>query len=1011
MARRMRDFSWSATPLGPVEGWQKGLRIALGIMLNSRSPMFIWWGRELINLYNDGYVPMLGNRHPGALGRPAAAVWSEIWDTIRPQADAALYEGRATWSEERLLVLERNGYPEEAYFTFSYSPVLGDGDRVGGLFCALTEDTQRILGQRRLQTLQELVARTAEEARSESLLAEALRRVNMRVELALKGSDIGLWELDTPDGALETSRVVFSSAWEQLGYGRREPTPDFAAGMELIHPDDRERFTRLMRSYLAGEIRTLEVEHRVRRQDGSYRWMLNRGVAVRDAAGKPIRLVGSRIDITERKHAEEALRKSEGRFRRYFELGLIGMAITSPVKGCLEVNDQLCQMLGYERDELLRMDWAALTHPEDLAADVAQFDRVLAGEIDGYTMDKRWIRRDGQVVYSIISVKCIRREDGSVDYFVALVQDITERMRAEEALRESEHRFAAELAAMTRLQELSTRLVPDDDSTSLLRDIVDAAIAITAADMGNIQLLDRGSGTLKIVASRGFESPFLEFFNAVDEGQAACGAAMRSSERVVIADVTTSPVFVGTPALNVLLSAGVRAVQSTPLVRRSGQIVGMLSTHCRSVYRPADRDLRIVDLLARQAADWIERTQAQAEREKLLESESLARAEAERAARLKDDFLATLSHELRTPLNAIVGWTHLLRMGIADPQKVLRGVEVIERNARAQAQLIADLLDLSRIVTGKMRLNVQRVEIPGVIEAAIEAVRPAAEARGVRIHSVIEPITQPVHGDGARLQQILWNLLSNAVKFTPEGGRVQVVLARINSQVEITVSDTGRGIRPEFLPHLFQRFRQADVSATREHGGLGIGLALVKELAELHGGEVRAASEGEGRGATFTVKLPLAILHVKNEERRQHPRVSSPMSVLPDQNPPELEGVRVLVVDDEPDALEVIQRILEGRHAEVTTVRNVDDALAALKREPFDVLLSDIGMPRRDGYELISEVRKLGVKTPAAAVTAFARSEDRTRALFSGYQAHVTKPVEPSELLATVASLSGRIGA
>jgi PAS domain S-box-containing protein len=403
--------------------------------------------------------------------------------------------------------------------------------------------------------------------------------------------------------------------------------------------------------------------------------------------------------------------------------------------------------------------------------------------------------------------------------------------------------------------------------------------------------------------------------------------------------------------------------------------------------------------------DITQRKQAEAEREELLEKERSARAESERAARLKDDFLATLSHELRTPLNAIMGWTHLVRMAVSNPEQVLRGVEIIERNAKVQAQLVADLLDLSRIVTGKMRLNVQRLHLPAVVEAAVEAVRPAAEARGIHLHCVIEPIAQQIHGDAARIQQILWNLLSNAVKFTPEGGRVQVVLARVDSQVEITVSDTGKGIRPEFLPYVFERFRQEDSSAAREHGGLGIGLALVKQLTELHGGEIRAASDGEGKGSTFAVKIPFAILHTDDEEPRQHPQVPEPIPAPPVQDLPLLEGIKVLVVDDEPDALEVIQRILEDRRAAVVTACSVEEALATLERESFDLLLCDIGMPGRDGYELISEIRKRGVKTPAAAVTAFARVEDRTRALLAGYQAHVTKPVEHFELLAIVASL------
>jgi signal transduction histidine kinase/CheY-like chemotaxis protein len=567
----------------------------------------------------------------------------------------------------------------------------------------------------------------------------------------------------------------------------------------------------------------------------------------------------------------------------------------------------------------------------------------------------------------------------------------------------------AELADSQLLAEISTRLIPEGDVGVLLQEIITAAISVTHADMGTIHLLDQEEGELLLLASLGFERPYRDFFERLSvKTSLLCTAALESGRREVVTDIEKSPIHTGTRSGEENRRAGVRAVQSTPLIARSGRPVGVLSTHWRRPYQPAEREMRLLDQLARQAADLIERHQAHAEREELLKSERLARAESERAAQLKDDFLATLSHELRTPLNAILGWTQLIRTGSADPKRVLRGIEVIERNARAQAQLIGDLLDLSRIITGKLRLNVQRVELSGIIDAALEAVRPAAEARGIQLHREIEPITQPVHGDGGRLQQILWNLLSNAVKFTPEGGRVQVVLSRAGSQVEIRVSDTGSGIHADFLPYVFERFRQADASATREHGGLGIGLALVKQLTELHGGEVRAASDGAAKGSTFTVKLPLAILPAKDEDLRQQPRAPAWMSASVDESAPHLKGIKVLAVDDEPDTLEVIQRILEDRGAEVTTIRTAEEALAALDGEQFDILLSDIGMPKRDGYDFIVEVRKRGVKAPATAVTAYARSEDRARALLSGYQAHLTKPVEPAELLATVASLSGK---
>jgi signal transduction histidine kinase len=449
----------------------------------------------------------------------------------------------------------------------------------------------------------------------------------------------------------------------------------------------------------------------------------------------------------------------------------------------------------------------------------------------------------------------------------------------------------------------------------------------------------------------------------------------------------------------------VRSYLAVPVKSRTGEVIGgLFFGHPSAGVFDAESERFAVGIAA-QAAVALDNARLYESLKRSEESEKAARLAAERAGHLKDEFLATLSHELRTPLNAILGWTHILSRASDDPSRMLRGVEVIERNARAQAQLISDLLDISRIVTGKMRLDVQRVELPLVINEALEAVRPAADAKGVRLHAVIEPIAEPVHGDPSRLQQIIWNLVSNAVKFTPKHGRVQIVLARVNSHVEIRVSDTGEGIAPEFLPHLFERFTQADASAARPHAGLGLGLALVKQLVELHGGTVNAASDGVGRGATFVVTLPLAILHVFEEPAGVHPRT---FASAPEIEEARLVGLRVLVVDDEADALEMTQRVLEEYGAEVVTAASADAALAILASQSFDALISDIGMPRKDGYDFIGDVRRSGHRLPAAALTAFARSEDRTRALLAGYQAHVTKPVEAAELLATIVSMTGR---
>ena len=380
---------------------------------------------------------------------------------------------------------------------------------------------------------------------------------------------------------------------------------------------------------------------------------------------------------------------------------------------------------------------------------------------------------------------------------------------------------------------------------------------------------------------------------------------------------------------------------------------------------------------------------------------------------LKDEFLANLSHELRTPLSAILGWSQVLRRHATDDPETQQGLETIERSARLQAQLIEDLLDMSRITAGKVRLDVQPVEPVTVVEAAVETVRPAAEAKGIRLEKLLDPRAGAVSGDPNRLQQVVWNLLANAVKFTPRAGRIQIVVEQVDSQIEIAVADTGIGIKPEFLGHVFERFRQADASSARRYGGLGLGLAIVKHLVELHGGTVHAKSLGEGQGATFAVRLPVAAVH-GSAYRGGELHASRLLPVPYVFKPSDLSAVKVVVVDDDADARVLIERVLAECDARVFTAATADEALELIAAERPDVLVSDIGMPDVDGYQLLRRVRGLGPSkggsVPAIALTAFARSEERTRALRAGFLAHLSKPIEPAELVATVAAVAGRAG-
>ncbi|HYE79963.1 MAG TPA: ATP-binding protein [bacterium] len=445
-----------------------------------------------------------------------------------------------------------------------------------------------------------------------------------------------------------------------------------------------------------------------------------------------------------------------------------------------------------------------------------------------------------------------------------------------------------------------------------------------------------------------------------------------------------------------------------------GDPAGMVFLRLRPRSEASERFGTLSKKVMELSKEILVRKRTEQERDILLTRERAARAEAERIGRIKDEFLATLSHELRTPLTAILGWAHLLQTGQLGPSEMAEGLDAIERNARVQAQLIEDLLDMSRIISGKIRLDVQRVDLAAVVDTALDTVRPAADAKGITLVKVLDPQAGPISGDPARLHQILVNLLSNAVKFTPRGGRVQAVLRRVESQVEVSVIDNGEGVRPDLLPHIFERFRQADSSTTRRHGGLGLGLAIVGHLTELHGGTVRAHSAGEGQGAAFTVSLPLVAVQAPAPEEESHPTGNSRWASAPAVEIPGLEGLRVLVVDDEPDARSMLRRMLEGWGVRVATAASAAEGISMLAQEPPDVLVSDIGMPEEDGYALIRRVRGMdagkGGKVPAVALTAFARSEDRQQALLAGFQMHLAKPVEPGELAAVLASLGGRSG-
>ena len=526
------------------------------------------------------------------------------------------------------------------------------------------------------------------------------------------------------------------------------------------------------------------------------------------------------------------------------------------------------------------------------------------------------------------------------------------------------------------------------------RDATASAADLARSESFNRTLLDSSADCIAVLTPGGDVS----YLNLAGERLLRRGEAS-TWQQVAFPQLWPEHIDAATDAMRLAISGGEgRFVASHDLPGGRRRWWDVIITPAR------DTGGQVLHLVAT-ARDVTQQRLADEERLALLASERTARSEAERAARIKDDFVSTLSHELRTPLNAILGWVGVLRQD-QQPDTLAKAIDVIDRNSRRQSQMIDDLLDMGRILSGKMRLEVQRVELATVIEEAILSAQPSADAKGVRLLKTLGSAAI-VRGDSGRLQQVVWNLLSNAIKFTPRGGQVQVTLRKVNSQVHVQVSDTGVGIAPDLVDHVFDRFRQGDASTTRRHGGLGLGLSIVKSLVELHGGSVDAASDGEQSGATFTVRLPLALASSHQDAHVEHPAVGSPVAAS-------LAGLRVLVLDDEEDARDVVTRLLEGAGAAVISAGSAADAQKLLEDGLVpDVVVSDVGMPRRDGYDFIQAVRRMPppLRTvPAVALTALARLEDRKRALLSGFQTHLAKPVDPAELVAVVASLAGRTG-
>jgi PAS domain S-box-containing protein len=785
----------------------------------------------------------------------------------------------------------------------------------------------------------------------------SLARLAEQRRLALDAAQMGWWHYDaSTDDVLLDERVqaLFGAS------GRRSSYEDMLA---LVHPDDRAALDAAVQAATdPSDPRPFSVEYRAARPDGSQRWIESKGKAYFEGEGAERRLVsfvGTAADIHEQKTTQEAIRRS----REQMELVVKGA--NAGVWYCPLPFDRLIWdekvkehfHLPPEAEVTIDLFYERI-HPDDRARTRAAIEKSIS-ERKPYDIDYRTVSPDGQRTRWIHAIgRAFYGADGEPVRFDGITVDVTDRVNAELAQRQS----AELLRAVFEATPECVKLVSPEGALMFMNPA--GICMIEAQEMASVQ----GACVFDLIAPE-HRPEWVERHKRVCAGE------------------KLSWVF--------------------ELIGLSGTRRWM-ETHAVPLPMPDGRTGQLAV-----TREITARRQAEADREQLLASERAARTEAERASQLKDEFLATVSHELRTPLNAILGYAGLMRRGVIKPSEVPDAVEVIERNARVQAQIIEDILDMSRIVSGKLRLDVQPVDLSAVVDAALDTVQPAADAKGIRLTRAVDPLLGLVSGDPNRLQQVVWNLLTNAIKFTPKGGRVEVALAREGAQVELSVSDNGQGIKLEFLPHVFDKFRQADASTTRKHGGLGLGLAIVRNLVEMHGGTIRAKSAGEGQGATFVMSLPLSAAHA-SVEADDHASDRPTLEPISSVDRPSLTEVSVLVVDDEPDARELVRRLLEDCGARVALAASTQEALDVLDRARVDVLVSDIGMPGEDGYQLIRRVRARGREgqgdIPAAALTAFARSEDRRRALQAGYQTHIAKPVEPMELVFAVASLAGMTG-
>ncbi|MDZ8225967.1 PAS domain S-box protein [Nostoc sp. ChiVER01] len=730
-------------------------------------------------------------------------------------------------------------------------------------------------------------------------------------------------------------------------------------------------------------------------QTGEPKWWDNKVSPIKGVDGQVERLLCISRDITARRQAEAALRESEERLRRAITIETVGVIFFKTNGSITETNDAFLQMSGYSREDIEQglMRWDEMTPPEWMPHSLRAIEEFKAtGSTTPY--EKQYIRKDGSRWWALFSAKRLNEEDG-----VEFIIDITNRKQAQA---EREQLLAREQHYANQLQGLTTAALAINSALSVeevLQVITEQAASIIAAHQSvtSMTINQNWSQAINAVHLSDKYAQWRDYEQQPNgSGIYAFVCHLNHSMRMTQAELENHPRWRGF-GNEVKNHPPIRGWLAAPLIGRDGNNIGLIQLSDKYEGDFTEADEAILVQLAQMASIAVENARLyEAEQQARLAAEA-SREEAEAANRVKDEFLAVLSHELRSPLNPILGWSNLLQSHKLDEAKTTQALAAIQRNAKLQSELIEDLLDVSRILRGKLSLNVASVDLAATIQAGMETVRLAAQAKSISVQTVLEPNVGKVLGDSTRLQQVIWNLLSNAIKFTPEGGQVNICLEQLGSVAQITVSDTGKGIHPDFLPYVFDYFRQADGTTTRKFGGLGLGLAIARHLVELHGGTVEAESPGIGQGATFTIRLPLMSTQ---------PATNQDSKLLPPFL--DLTGINVLVVDDDTDTRELTAFVLEQYGAIVTAVSSATEAFLVLTQSKPDVLLSDIGMPDVDGYMLIQYVRSLfaqGDQIKAIALTAYAGEMNQQQALKAGFHKHISKPIEPMMLVQAISSL------